>query len=284
MDPLQFPPTSEFQILLCWVCASLRQSSSSTLTRIQAHPLDPSIWGGETVVAKPSKVVRVAQPCMSFKLSPTFSPLTGQETVWIIASYLIGCFTAGYYWTRWRTGQDIRDLGSGNVGARNVGRALGPGGFTVTFLLDLAKGFLAVAMANHLALRPEAVVASIVAVVVGHNWPMQLRFQGGKGIAVSVGALLAYEPLIVGGLMAVFVIVIAILRNFTLSGMLAFALGPLGVFLGGMEKERVAAVSLLAILVLVTHRKNIRQEVARLAGASVKEAPVQMHKGPHDEV
>ena len=221
---------------------------------------------------------------MSLRLPSTFTPLTGQETVWIIASYLIGCFTAGYYWTRWRTGQDIRDLGSGNVGARNVGRALGAGGFTVTFLLDLAKGFFAVAIANHLALRDEAVVATIVAVVVGHNWPMQLRFHGGKGIAVSLGALLAFDPWIVGGLVAVFVPVVLVLRNFTLSGLLAFALGPLVVFLSGMDKVRVAAVSFLAILVLVTHRKNIRQEVARLTGGSVKEAPVQMHKGPHDEV
>ena len=68
-----------------------------------------------------------------------------RATVWILVSYLIGCFTAGYYWMRWRTGQDIRRMGSGSVGARNVGRALGASGFTATFLLDAAKGALAVA-------------------------------------------------------------------------------------------------------------------------------------------
>lgn len=221
---------------------------------------------------------------MNLQLLPSYT-LTGREFSWIVASYFIGCFTAGYYWTRWRTGQDIRELGSGNVGARNVGRTLGAGGFTVTFLLDLAKGAFAAAGAIWLGLRPEAAVASLVAVVVGHNWPMQLRFHGGKGVAVSTGALLAYDPFIVLCLLAIFLPVIALLRNFTLSGMIAFALGPLAVFLCGLDKVEVAAMSILAILVLVTHRKNIREEIARLAGhRSVKGSSVSMHKGPNEEV
>jgi glycerol-3-phosphate acyltransferase PlsY len=221
---------------------------------------------------------------MNLQLLPSYS-LTGREFSWIAASYFIGCFTAGYYWTRWRTGRDIRELGSHNVGARNVGRTLGAGGFTVTFLLDLAKGAFAAAGAIWLGLRPEAVVASLVAVTVGHNWPLQLRFHGGKGVAVSTGALLAYDPFIVLCLVAIFVPVIAILRNFTLSGMTAFMLGPLAVFLCGLDKIEVAAISLLAILVLVTHRKNIREEIARMAGhRAVKESSVPLHKGPNDEV
>jgi glycerol-3-phosphate acyltransferase PlsY len=221
---------------------------------------------------------------MNFHLPPGYN-LSGREFSWIVASYFIGCFTAGYYWTRWRTGQDIRQMGSGSVGARNVGRALGAGAFTVTFLLDVAKGAFAVAAAIWLALGPEAVVASMVAVVVGHNWPAQLRFHGGKGIAVSIGALLAYDPFIVLCLMFIFLPVIAVLRNFTLSGMTAFALGPLAVFLYGLDKVEVAAMSCLAILALVTHRKNIREEIARIAGhRPVKRSSVQMHKGPNEEV
>ena len=102
---------------------------------------------------------------MSFPISPSDN-LTGRELSWIMGSYFIGCFTAGYYWTRWRTGQDLREVGSGNVGARNVGRTLGKSGFTVTLLIDAAKGGLVVAVGVWLGLRPEAVVASIVAVVV----------------------------------------------------------------------------------------------------------------------
>lgn len=220
---------------------------------------------------------------MTFPITPSLS-LTGAEIGWILASYFIGCFTAGYYWTRWKTGRDIRASGSGNVGARNVGRTLGRGGFAVTLLLDAAKGALAVLVASWINLGPEAVVVSMVAVVVGHNWPVQLRFSGGKGIAVSLGALLAYDPFIVLALLAVFIPVIAALRNFTLSGMIAFALAPLISFLCGVEKVEVAAVSILAILVVLTHRKNIREEIARIGGGRpVKAAPAEMQKGSHDE-
>ncbi len=212
------------------------------------------------------------------------APLSGREAVWIAVSYAIGCFTAGYYWTRWTTGQDIRDLGSGNVGARNVGRNFGSGGFAVTLLLDVMKGVLAVVGAWKLGLGIEAVVASLVAVIVGHNWPMQLRFHGGKGIAVSLGALLALDPWTVGCVLLVFAPLMLMMRNFTMSGLLAFAFGPLVAFSCGLDKAEVAALSFVAVLVLITHLKNIRQEIARMAGGSVEEAPIQMHKGPHDEV
>lgn len=214
----------------------------------------------------------------------TLYTLTGRELGWIVLSYLIGCFTAGYYWTRWRTGRDIRALGSGNVGARNVGRTLGAGGFTITFLIDVAKGAVAVAGATWLGLGPDAIVACIVAVVVGHNWPLQLRFQGGKGIAVSLGALLAYDPFTVLALLAVFIPVIVVLRSVTLSGMIAFALGPLITFLSGAPKVEVAAMSILAILVLLTHRKNLREEIARIGGGRpIKDSSVELHKRSHDE-
>lgn len=210
---------------------------------------------------------------------------SGREWTWIVACYFVGCFTAGYYWTRWQTGGDIRALGSGNVGARNVGRTLGPAAFAVTLLLDLAKGVLAVQVAQALGAGPEAVIACIVAVVAGHNWPIQLGFKGGKGIAVSLGALLAYEPFSILALLAIFLPVLAILRRFTLAGLSAFCLAPLLLFLGGFEKEVVATVSFLAVLALVTHRRNLREEVARLARhPGVKEASAELHKGPTDEV
>ena len=95
--------------------------------------------------------------------------MTGKETTIILASYFLGCLTTGYYWVKWRTGEDIREQGSGNVGARNVGRSLGASGFMVTFLLDLAKGALAVTAARYFGLTDEALIAALVAVVVGHS-------------------------------------------------------------------------------------------------------------------
>ena len=221
---------------------------------------------------------------MNFTL-PTNATLTGMEWTWIIASYFIGCFTAGYYWTRFRTGQDIRLLGSGNVGSRNVGRVLGPSGFTITLLIDIAKGALASGGAIKLGLREEAIVVCIIAVTIGHNWPAQLRFHGGKGVAVSFGALLAWDPLMTLCLVGIFLPAIAILRSFTLSGMTAFALGPLAAFLLGLDKAEVAAMSCLAVLVVIAHRQNIREEITRLAGhPHPKTARAPMDKGPQDDV
>jgi glycerol-3-phosphate acyltransferase PlsY len=206
--------------------------------------------------------------------------LTGKEITVVLACYFLGCFTAGYYWVRWRTGMDIRGHGSGSVGARNVGRLLGPFAFLVTLLLDVTKGALAVGVAMYFGLGDEPTVAAMLAVVVGHAWPFQLRFHGGKGVATSLGVLAAYDPFILLSLLIVFLPAFVLVRNFTLSGLLAFTLSPLIVFLSGLGNVEVAAVSFLAILILITHRRNIREEIARsLPGRREKQSSMRTHKG-----
>src|SRR5574339_339768 len=118
----------------------------------------------------------------------------GEEMLVILVAYALGCFTAGYYLVRWWTGEDVRYSGSGSSGATNVGRVLGRPGFLFTLLLDLTKGCLAVWLAEYLRLRPTTAVLSMLAVVAGHIWPLQLRFRGGKGVATGLGALLVLEP------------------------------------------------------------------------------------------
>jgi len=207
------------------------------------------------------------------------SNFTGRDLLLLLACYAVGCCTAGFYWVRWKTGLDLRFVGSGNLGARNVGRLMGPSGFTVTLLIDGSKGALAVALATYLGAPPEIVVASIVAVVAGHNWPIQLRFHGGKGIATSLGALLAFHSFIVLVLVAIFIPVFVLLRNFTLSGLLAFALGPLVLFLCGFSNDELAAMSFIAIMILLSHRRNIREEISRFFST----APVKNSPNPDDE-
>jgi glycerol-3-phosphate acyltransferase PlsY len=200
--------------------------------------------------------------------------ITGKEATWILTSYLLGCFTAGYYWVRWRTGEDIRQHGSGNVGAKNVGRRLGAAAFSITFLLDLAKGGLATGGAMHFAFREPALVLTMVAVVAGHNWPFQLRFHGGKGIAVSLGVLLACSEFSLAVLAALMLPLWALTRSFTMSGLLAFALAPLTLFLCERNNTEVVAMSALALLALISHRRNIREEISRnFPGRPVKDMP-----------
>jgi glycerol-3-phosphate acyltransferase PlsY len=206
--------------------------------------------------------------------------ILGRDITLIVVCYCLGCFTSGYYWVRWRTGLDIREHGSGTVGARNVGRLLGSTSFLVTLLLDFTKGALAVWLAMKINADPQTTVVAIAAVVVGHTWPVQLRFRGGKGVATSLGAILAFDPLLALTLIVVFLPCFALLRNFTLGGLLAFVLTPLAAFFTGLGYLEVAAASLLALIIVVAHRKNIRQEIAGIPGARpLKENPMHGDKG-----
>src|SRR5580692_10750016 len=98
----------------------------------------------------------------------------------ILASYALGCIVTGYYLVRMRTGLDVRAHGSGSVGATNVGRIVGPVGFGVTFLGDVCKGMTAVALPLWRSLPEWTLLACTLGVVLGHLFPLQLGFRGGK--------------------------------------------------------------------------------------------------------
>ena len=198
----------------------------------------------------------------------------GQDLCLVAVAYLLGCFTAGYYWVRIRTDRDVRTSGSGSSGATNVARLLGGWGFLVTFLLDGAKGALAVALA-HFAHAPQAaVVLAMLAVAAGHIWPAHLGFRGGKGVATSLGALLVYDYRLVMILGALGLVPLVWLRSLTLAGMTAFVLAPFAVFLSRrFELTDAFAISGLAVLILFAHRRNIREEMSRLwAGGKARRA------------
>jgi len=185
----------------------------------------------------------------------------GRDILIVAASYGVGCFTAGYYLFRWRTGRDIREVGSGNPGARNVGRLLGPGWFVVTLLLDSIKGALAVGSALYFGLSDLGVMAAMLATVSGHIWPLQLCFRGGKGVAASLGAAIVYTPIVTAIVLPVFVVLLALLRNLTLSGLLVFVLAPGIALLASQDALTTSGLSALAVLVLFAHRRDIRGEI-----------------------
>ncbi|NQU10971.1 glycerol-3-phosphate acyltransferase, partial [bacterium] len=113
-----------------------------------------------------------------------------------VGSYLVGSIPTGYLWGKAR-GIDIRTIGSGNIGATNVMRALGKGPGITVLLLDTLKGFLPVCLAPWLLPDVDRVSLQVVcclAVIAGHNWTCWLKFKGGKGIATSAGAFLAVLP------------------------------------------------------------------------------------------
>jgi len=177
-----------------------------------------------------------------------------------IGCYILGCFTTGYYLVRWRLGQDVRETGSGNVGAKNVGRLLGAYGFTITLLGDFAKGALAVWATRHFFDDYRLMGFAMLSVTMGHIWPLQLGFRGGKGVATSLGAMAVYDFHLALAFAALTIGLFLFSRGITLSGLLAFALLPLAVTFMEPRALRAVVVSLLAGMILLSHRRNLLEE------------------------
>lgn len=188
----------------------------------------------------------------------------------MFGSYGLGCISTGYYLVRLCTGRDIRASGSGSAGATNVRRALGVRGFAVTLVLDAAKGATAAAAAVYFGVESWGVMLAILAVVAGHIWPLQLGFHGGKGIAPAVGGILIFDyrlgilTILLCGLIFVFV------RRFTLSGLLVVILSPGAAFFLGHPDGVVLNMLALSLLILLSHRDNIRAMVADLRRQAVR--------------
>jgi glycerol-3-phosphate acyltransferase PlsY len=191
-----------------------------------------------------------------------------QDLVAIVVAYLLGCIATAYYIVRLRTRQDIRQLGSGNVGGRNAGRVLGRAGFVIVAVVDALKGLLAVLFARYLGVGEWAMMLVILAVLAGHIWPAQLGFKGGKGAATFIGALAGYNVMIALLTVGVFVLLFVILRSFTLAGLLALVLAPFEMLLLGQPQVAIISVAVPVLVVIYAHRENLRTKLQGRAGVS----------------
>lgn len=150
----------------------------------------------------------------------------------LLAAYLIGGIPFGYLLVRWRTGEDVRTQGSGNIGATNVLRTTGKVLGIVTLLLDIGKGALAVWLMDW-ATEGNALWMSVasLAVIVGHAFPIFLKFQGGKAVASFVGAFLYLTPAPLFAVVILFVAIVGATKYVSLASMVGAALFPLACWL-----------------------------------------------------
>jgi glycerol-3-phosphate acyltransferase PlsY len=189
--------------------------------------------------------------------------------VCVLAGYLSGSLPWGLWLGRWFRGVDVRTLGSGNLGATNVYRSLGPGLGIATLLLDVAKGALPVLLIPGTAVGAAfpggaewARVTIALAAVAGHVWTFLAGFRGGKGVATTAGVLLALAPVAFAAFLVVFVAAVWITRYISVGsvlGAVAFAVTLALRAPAGWRSPGVWLGVVLAVLVVARHRENFRR-------------------------
>lgn len=189
-----------------------------------------------------------------------------KETLLIIVAYLIGSIPTALIISKRFFGIDIRDYGSGNMGATNTFRVLGSKYGTIVMVMDILKGMTAVALYNFLPYylhneldRTNFMIGLGLAAVMGHIFPIFAGFKGGKGVATLLGMIIAVQPVIAVSCVGVFVLVLYLTRYVSLSSILGAIMLPISVLWIWNEHEvmyRIFAL-LVAFLVIITHQKNI---------------------------
>lgn len=173
------------------------------------------------------------------------------------AAFLLGSFPSGVVVSRMLLGRDIRDAGSGNIGAANAARVGGMRAGVMVGLLDVLKGILAVLVGRGLGLDAGGLAWVACAAVFGHDFSIFLGFRGGKGVATTFGAMLALSP--AGTLPAALVWMAVLLATgySSLASLLALAVLPLTLAATGAAPADVLAAFALLLLGIVKHRGNI---------------------------
>ena len=188
-------------------------------------------------------------------------------------SYLLGSLPTAYVIVKWRTGEDIRRIGSGNVGATNAMRAAGKGMGVLVFAIDAAKGFIATLLPILLLphhdpmLDPRGPFSAMrllcgSVAVLGHNFPWSLGFRGGKGVATTMGALVGADAAVAGVAGSVWLAALLLSRYVSVASIAAAASIPLGQWWLGRPLPERALGAVLGGLIVIRHHENIARLLA----------------------
>lgn len=178
-----------------------------------------------------------------------------------IIAYLLGSVPTGFLLVRIARSEDIREVGSGNIGATNVLRVMGLAAGLLVLAIDAGKAYLAVWLAGKItASSTPWMAASAVAAMLGNAYPVFLRFRGGKTVGTFAGAFLCLAPLAVGAVLLVFLGTAAITRHISAGSIMIGISFPLAVWLVEHPPSEVLVASLAAgALIVWRHRDNIRR-------------------------
>lgn len=188
------------------------------------------------------------------------------EIVALLLAYLLGSIPFGYLIVKFSKGADIRETGSGGTGATNVSRKAGKGAGILTLVLDALKGFVAVWLARWLGGDGWTIAGAAVLAVVGHCFPVWLKFKAGKGVATGLGVFLAIVPWAVLASFVVFALLFWRTRYVSLGSICAAASIPLWAWLQHQFFDpltdfgpTLAALCVAASIIIVKHTENIQR-------------------------
>jgi glycerol-3-phosphate acyltransferase PlsY len=184
-----------------------------------------------------------------------------------VAAYLLGSIPFGLLLAKLFGGADVRKAGSGNIGATNVARVVGPLAGILTLIFDTAKGTLAVWLAARVTNESAAwMMCAAFAVLLGHCFPVWLKFKGGKGVATALGVFLALSPLAAASAALIFVLFVAYWRFVSLGSVAAAAAMPLLIYFLWAPRHAPpiivdAGTLAIALLVIYKHDGNLQRLV-----------------------
>jgi acyl phosphate:glycerol-3-phosphate acyltransferase len=179
---------------------------------------------------------------------------------YLIGGYLLGSIPFGLIIGKLR-GVDVRNTGSGNIGATNVTRSAGWLAGSISMILDISKGFVPVLVASSLGFEPWQVVCIGLAVFLGHCWSVFLLFKGGKGISTSLGIVLALDWRLGLACAVVWLIIVLVWKFVSLASIITISLIPFGFLLTHFDILQFLSLIGIAIIVVIKHIPNIRRLV-----------------------
>jgi glycerol-3-phosphate acyltransferase PlsY len=173
----------------------------------------------------------------------------------ITLSYLLGSIPFGVLISKYK-GINLKEKGSGNIGATNVLRTVGKGAAAFTLLGDLLKGSLSVFIANNFLHEPWIAFTGI-AVILGHIFPVFIRFKGGKGVATTFGVVLIYSPIVAISAILLWSVVVFIFRYSSLGAIITFLFLPAIVSILDPDKMKLYFSSFISIIIILKHKDNL---------------------------
>lgn len=183
------------------------------------------------------------------------------ELLWIAGAYLLGSIPTGLLLGR-LYGIDVRQEGSGNIGATNLYRTVGRKVGIITLVGDCLKGMLPVLLAWQLGMTEPMQAWIGLAAFCGHVFSIFLLFKGGKGVATALGVYLALAPLAVLGALAVFILLVLIWRYISLGSIVAAAVMPVMIWFRPHTLQLLIATALISAIVIIKHHTNISRLIA----------------------